>query len=420
MILDKYSMGIGDRFGRQGKAQLQAFLDAAAQGIHVTPVWNKSHREHGITKTTPDSVRKEADNAVAALNWPGAYFVDADHINLGNVEGFIASSDFFTLDVADWTGKRANPADIDTFVHAHEQLAGTLPIPGLDETLVLQKSDIAAIAAKYLRAVQEAGRIYRHIESKKGAGTFVVELSMDETDAPQSPAELLLILAAATDEGIPVQTVAPKFIGRFNKGVEYVGDLARFTCEFEADLCVIAYAIEAFGLPENLKLSVHSGSDKFSLYGPIRQAIKKYNAGLHLKTAGTTWLEELIGLASVGGEGLDIAREIYAEALGRFDELCAPYATVIDIDQTRLPSAGTVSSWSSEVFVSALQHVPDCPQYNPHVRQLLHVGYKIAAEMGMRYIHALEEFETAIAPNVTRNIAERHLLPVFGGSTTGK
>ena len=181
--------------------------------------------------------------------------------------------------------------------------------------------------------MQEAGKIYRHIAKAKGAANFITEVSMDETDSPQTPPELLIILAAMADEKIPLQTIAPKFTGRFNKGVDYVGDVAQFEREFNEDLAVIAFAVKKYGLPDNLKLSVHSGSDKFSIYAPIRRALKKFNAGLHLKTAGTTWLEELIGLAEAGGDGLALAKEIYADALDHVDELCAPYATVIDIDR---------------------------------------------------------------------------------------
>ncbi len=124
---------------------------------------------------------------------------------------------------------------------------------------------------------------------------------MDETDSPQTPPELLVILAALADEKIPMQTIAPKFTGRFNKGVDYVGDLAQFEKEFQQDLAVIAFAIDKYGLPANLKLSVHSGSDKFSIYAPIRRGLAKFDAGLHIKTAGTSWLEEVIGLAEAGG-----------------------------------------------------------------------------------------------------------------------
>ena len=183
---------------------------------------------------------------------------------------------------------------------------------------------------------------------------------MDETDNPQTPAELLIILAAIADEGIPVQTIAPKFSGRFNKGVDYVGDVAQFEREFALDVAAIAYAVKHFGLPENLKLSVHSGSDKFSIYPAIHATIQRFNAGVHLKTAGTTWLEELIGLAEAGGDALALAKEIYSEAFAHSEELCAPYATVIDIDATKLPSPGEVQGWTSEQYTSALRHVPGC------------------------------------------------------------
>jgi len=236
---------------------------------------------------------------------------------------------------------------------------------------------------------------------------------MDETDEPQTSEEMFFILAAVADEGIPAQTIAPKFTGRFNKGVDYVGNVAQFENEFNQDLAVIALAIKEFGLPPNLKLSVHSGSDKFSIYEPIRKAIKKYDVGLHLKTAGTTWLEELIGLAMAGGQGLKIAKEVYRKALGRSDELCGPYATVIDIDKDKLPSPEVVEGWSGQEYANALRHDQTCQQYNLHFRQLLHVGYKIAAEMGQRYLAALKEFENVIAINVTENILERHLKRIF-------
>src|SRR6185437_16488264 len=145
----------------------------------------------------------------------------------------------------------------------------------------------------------------RHIAKAKGEVNFITEVSMDETDRPQTPHELLIILAALADEKIPLKTIAPKFTGRFNKGVDYVGNLQQFEKEFEEDILVIKEAIKEFGLPENLKLSVHSGSDKFSLYKPIRELIKKHNTGIHLKTAGTTWLEEMIGLAEAGNEALE-------------------------------------------------------------------------------------------------------------------
>ena len=294
MKLAKYSVGTGDRFAHQAKAQLQACMQALARGVEVVPVWNKSNREHTIIDSEPASARQAAD-------------------------------------------------------------------------------------------------------------------------AAQSPAELLIILAAIADEGIPVQTIAPKFSGRFNKGVDYVGDTGQFEREMALDVAAIAYAVRQFGLPENLKLSVHSGSDKFSIYPVIHATIRRFDAGVHLKTAGTTWLEELIGLAEAGGDGLALAKEIYAEAFAHREELCVPYATVIDIDPAKLPSPAEVKGWSSEQYTSVLRHVEGAAAYNSSLRQLLHVGFKVAARMGNRYLGLLESNETVIAKNVTENLFSRHIAPVFLG-----
>lgn len=413
MEIEKFSMGVGDRFAHQGEAQLNAMIKAKELGIDVVPVWNKSHREHTTIGTEPRSVRTEADSVVTSLGWDKGYYVDADHIGLKNVELFIASSDFFTLDVADFTGEKATESEINDFVEKYKYLAGTLKLPGIQEPLQITGEIIREIAGKYLLAVQEAAKIYQKVESVKGAGNFVTEVSMDETDQPQTPLEMLFILAAVADQKIPAQTIAPKFTGRFNKGVDYVGDVAKFAQEFEEDVAIIAYAIEEFGLPDNLKLSVHSGSDKFSIYGPIKKILQKYDAGLHLKTAGTTWLEEVIGLAEGGGEGLEMAKKIYAKAMDKYEELCAPYATVIDIDPVRLPLIETVNRWSGEEFAAALCHDQSCPAFNPDFRQLIHVGYKIAAQLGDEYLRMLDKYQDIIAQNVEENIFERHIKRIF-------
>jgi tagaturonate epimerase len=414
MILEKYSMGIGDRFAQQGNAQLNAFVEAAKIGINVTPIWNKSFREHQIIHSNPQDTRKEANQAVKAVNWEKPYYVDADHINLSNVDIFMDASDFFTIDVADYTGKNAEEKDIQEFVEKYEKYIGDLKIPGINEPFKVTRTLIEKIAEKYLLSVQEAGKIYRHIEQNKGLGNFVTEVSMDETDLPQTPLELFFILAGLANENIPVQTIAPKFTGRFNKGVDYVGDLDQFEKEFNQDLAVIEFAIKNFGLPENLKLSIHSGSDKFSIFGPINKAIKKFNVGLHLKTAGTTWLEELIGLAEADGEGLTIAKDIYLSSLERYQELAEPYATVIDIDKAKLPSPEAIKDIDSKLFADMLRHDISHPDYNVNFRQLLHVGYKVAAEMGEKYLGALKLYETSVARNVTENILKRHIEVVFG------
>jgi hypothetical protein len=413
--LGKFSFGVGDRFAHQAKAQLRAFMLAAQQGVEVIPVWNKSNREHTFIGSEPSSTRTAADAGVKALGWKKPYHVDADHIRLETVDRFIPYSDFYTIDVADSIGKPAEGASIKAFAGRHPELIGKITVPNINHPFEISRAEFERIVGKYFLAVQDAGKIYRHIAKAKGEANFITEVSMDETDSPQTPPELLVILAAIADEKIPIQTIAPKFTGRFNKGVDYVGDVKQFVKEINEDLAVIVFAIKKYGLPPSLKLSIHSGSDKFSIYAPIRRALAKFGAGLHIKTAGTTWLEELIGLAEAGGDGLEIAREIYAYAHEHVDEFCAPYATVIDIDKAKLPSVATVNGWSSKQFTDALRHDQKNPGFNPSFRQLLHISFKVAAKKGDRYLKALEKHEAIVAKNVTENIFERHMKPLFVG-----
>jgi len=416
MKIEKYSIGIGDRFGHQGRAQLAAFVKAREQGVEVVPVWNKSNREHMLIGTNPANTRQEADNAVKELGWKGAYYVDADHIGLKTVDLFIEPSNYFTLDVADFIGQKPEESDLAEFIDHWSKYIGTLKAPGLKEGLLVTKETITSVGKKYLVAVKEAGKIYRYVASRKGKDNFITEVSTDETNTPQTPVELFFILAALSKEGVPLQTVAPRFSGQFLKGVDYVGDLKQFDREFEQDVAAIAFAAKEFSLPESLKISVHSGSDKFSIYSIINRAIKKFNVGLHLKTAGTTWLEEVIGLATSGGNGLQIAKEIYAQSYLRFDELAKPYLTVIDIDRKKLPDPLKVKNWNSGEFVNALKHDQSCAQYNTSFRQLVHIGFKVAAEMGNRYTSALVASQKEINAGVTENIYERHLRPIFLGN----
>jgi hypothetical protein len=413
MQIGKYSFGIGDRFGHQGQAQLRAIMNAKKAGIEILPVWNKSHREHGIVGTDPADVRAEADNAVDTLGWNGEYYVDADHINMSNVDGYIEHSDFFTLDVADYINEKTDDYKVQAFIVRNKQYLGDLRIPGIDETFSITEEKLTEIANKYRHATQKAGELYSHIARIKGKENMIPEVSMDEVEMPQTPVELFFILSMLSTEQLPLQTIAPKFTGRFNKGVDYEGDLRQFEKEFEQDLLVIDFAIKEFGLPENLKLSVHSGSDKFSIYPIIGKLIQKYDKGIHVKTAGTTWLEEVIGLAAAGGEGLQLAKKVYWTAYEKQEALCAPYAAVIDIQPEKLPTPLEVDKWNSRKFTDTLRHIPGNEDYNSSFRQLIHVGYKVAADLDREYYSALKKYADIIAENVEENIFERHLKRLF-------
>jgi hypothetical protein len=410
----KFTFGVGDRFAHGAHAQLAAFIEAKKLGIDITPVWNKSNREHNIIGSEPTQTRAAADQAVADLGWTGEYLLDADHINMATVDRFVAPCDFFTLDVADDIGEAATAEEVDAFIARHPELIGTILIDGIVRPFEITRDMVENAANKFLKATQKAAAIYQYIVmAKGGSDKFVTEVSMDETDSPQTPPELLIILAAIADQGIPIQTIAPKFTGRFNKGVDYVGDLKQFGTEFNDDLAVIAHAVKTYGLPATLKLSVHSGSDKFSIYPIIRDAIRRTGAGLHIKTAGTNWLEEIIGLAEAGGDALALAKQIYAKALEKKASLCEPYATVIDIRDANLPSAEEVNTWTSEQFTSALRHDKNNAGYNPDLRQLLHVGFKVAAQLGATYLDALKNNRAVVSRNVTHNLLERHIKPLF-------
>ena len=412
-IIGKYSIGLGDRFGHQGSAQLKAIIAASEKGFDITPIWNKSNREHNTIGTQPADVRTEADFVTKNAGFKKPYFVDADHINLDTVDRFIDCSDFFTIDVASYIGKKAGEEEINEFMSGVEKYTGELKIAGTKLSFNTSKSQIREIAEKYLFAAIKAYDIYRKIEKIKGKGNFITEVSMDEVPHPQTPVELFFILKMLADENIPVQTIAPKFSGRFNKGVDYVGDPLLFAREFESDLIIIDYAIKEFGLPENLKMSIHSGSDKFAIYPHIGSIIKKSDKGIHLKTAGTTWLEEVIGLAGSGGEALDFVKEIYSKSLEKIDELCAPYADVIDINVSLLPSKQEISNWTSLKFSDSLKHIPGNRDYNPNMRQLIHVAYKIAALEMNDYFRLLETNEKIVSDCVYENIYNRHICRLF-------
>ncbi len=413
VTLGKFSFGIGDRFQHQGPAQLRALQKAVEHGVDITPVWNKSNREHLLVHSEPYETRTEANNAAASLGWKRPYLVDADHINLSNVDRFIEHADFFTIDVAGYIGKTPKAQILVGYSNAMPAPGTMFEIPGLAEPILVTGNLLHEMAAKFLAAIDEAATIYRHIASIKGSGNFITEISMDEVSVAQTPVDMFFILKMLANFGVPAQTIAPKFTGRFNKGVDYIGDISKFAREFEDDIRVIDFAVKNFGMPKNLKLSVHSGSDKFSIYPVMAEIIGRLDKGIHVKTAGTTWLEEVIGLALAGGEALDVAREIYSRSFERFDELCAPYADVIDIDYAQLPLPAVVQQWDSEKFATTLRHIPGHPNYNPGFRQLIHVGYKVASEMGSRYTDLLKKHHDIIGQCVEENIFDRHLKRLF-------
>jgi hypothetical protein len=144
------------------------------------------------------------------------------------------------------------------------------------------------------------------------------------------------------------------------------------------------------------------------------ELLRKHNKGIHIKTAGTTWLEEMIGLALAGDEALALTKSIYAKAYDRRNELCAPYSAVIDIDESQLPIAGRGRKMEWSAVADTLRHIPGHPLYNPSFRQLIHVGYKVAAEYSNVYISLINQNASIVGKQVTENIYHRHFRRLFG------
>ena len=386
--LGKYSIGVGDRFAHQAKAQLRACQLAAERGVEVIPVWNKSNREHTIIGSEPaERARRGGRRRARARLEEGLPRRCRPHPprNGGSLPRRLATSSPST-----WPTPSASPPRrkrSQAFVDRHPRTGRHASrSPASTRRSQTTRAEVERIAGNTCSPCRTPGSIYRHIAARKGEGNFITEVSMDETDSPQTPPELLVILAALADERIPVQTIAPKFTGRFNKGVDYVGDLAQFEKEFHDDLAVIAFAIDALrpaGQPEAQR--------------PLRQRQvlalpdhPPHAAEVRRRAAPQDRRHDLAGRAHRPGRSRrrragprqgNLRRRRSTHA----DELCAPYAAVIDIDRRKLPSAGEVNGWSSEQYARRPPPRPDNPQFNPHLRQLLHVGFKIAAEMGSRY-----------------------------------
>ena len=246
------------------------------------------------------------------LGWKLPYFCDADHINLATVDRFLAPCDFYTMDVADYIGKPAEQAAIDAFVKQHPELLGRIRMEGAEESIGIDADLLTKTAAKFLFAVQRAGEIYRKIEAAKGKGTFISEVSMDETDRRadsrgiadysgghcrrrHSHSDHRSEIQRALQQGRGLRGRREPVFARDGAG-HGRDSLSRGRLRFAGE----PEAQRALRQRQVLDLSGHSRVDD------------RISTGVHLKTAGTNWLEELIGLAEAGGDGLALAKEIYA------------------------------------------------------------------------------------------------------------
>lgn len=337
------SAGLGDRLGLATPGHVRA-VRAAGEGI--APIFaQQSIREMQRTNRTPQEVLDDATWGVFAEGWMWGFGADADHLKTTtDVDACVAAGyTFYTFDPGEHVDDRAETASAPALRSALDDLPwgdledrpSDLRRRYLGERFEAEGREVrfddlslAQAAVKYGRAVAHAGRLYRHLKEVMGAGDFEVEVSVDETENPTTHAQHVFIARELRRLGVRWVSLAPRYVGHFEKGMDYIGDVS----EFEADLAVHAAIARAASPDGPYKLSLHSGSDKFSIY----PALVRQTRGLaHLKTAGTSYLVALRAVATLDA---DLFREIYTFALRRYEDDRASYHVSAQMGSAPSPS----------------------------------------------------------------------------------
>jgi tagaturonate epimerase len=402
------SVGCGDRLGLATPGHVRA-----VRGSAMAPVFaQQSVRENARTGRAPREVLDDALWGVFQEGWRGGYGADADHLKTAEDFDLYAAAGytFFTVDPSAHVDGGADADDADTL----RRKAEALPWDALETThddtrrrfvekpidlgpfeLRMSEEELARSLAKYGRAVAHTSEMYRRLASLSGARPFEVEMSVDETETPTTLAEHVYIAAELRRLGVRVVSLAPRFVGRFEKGVDYVGDLSEFERAFAGHVAVA----RAFG---PYKLSLHSGSDKFSIY-PI--AARLAGDLVHLKTAGTSYLEALRAVASINPA---LFREVVRFARERYPADRATYHVSAEVGL--MPDPAAVADAELPALLEEF-----------HAREVLHVTFGSVLnreELRAPFLAALCGDEETYYRLLEAHFA-RHLAP-FGeaGATT--
>lgn len=376
------SFGFGDRLGLATPGHVAALKHST---LKIQPIFaQQSVRENARTGRTPQQVMDEAKRAVEAAGWDAPWGADADHLKtVDDLPPFVeAGYTFFTVDPGAHVD---NAADTDPLSVLQEKAQGQ----AWDElsALYLTGNGDAAYGAfdpetllralvKYGRAINHTIAMYRRLSELKDAFDF--EVSVDETDAPTTPLEHFFIANELTRAGVKFTSLAPRFIGRFEKGVDYIGDLAALDAELAKHAAVTAQ----FG---TYKLSLHSGSDKFSVYPLI---VKHWGQRIHVKTAGTSYLEALRTLAVTSPA---LFERIWALGLARYGTDRATYH--VSADPVLVPAGLPLPALLDDF----------------HAREILHVTFGSAlTEFGAEIKSALVKDSSAYNANLQKHFG-RHL-----------
>ena len=321
------SAGLGDRLGLATPGHVRAIR---AVGGSIAPIFaQQSIREMARTGRTPQQVMDEALWGVFAEGWRDGFGADADHLKTPeDIDSCVAAGfTFFTVDPGEYVENKAAALNAGALLGAFE----ALPWEKLEDTpdalrrrylsrrydlegqvLAFDDQTLLQAAVKYGHVVLHVLTMYRHLMSATSGKACELEISVDETELPTTHLEHIYIASELRRLGVQWVSLAPRYIGRFEKGVDYIGDLQTF----EADFALHAAIARQLG---PYKLSLHSGSDKFSVY-PI--AAQQTQGQVHLKTAGTSYLEALRTVVQLEP---GFFREIYHFALANYETDRASY-----------------------------------------------------------------------------------------------
>ncbi len=415
----KTSAGFGDRLGLATPGHIRSIRETPAGAEVIAPIFaQQSVRENSRTGRTPQQVMDDAMWGVFQEGWRAPWGADADHLKTPeDIDAFAAAGfTFFTIDPGDhvddsveglsnnelevkfraapWQALEDTPADMQ-----RRYLDGSLDLPGLDVTV--EREQLLRAVAKYGAAVAHTVSMYRHLVNTVGEGAFELEVSVDETESPTTVVEHIYIASELRRLGVSWVSLAPRFIGSFEKGVDYIGDLGIFSSEY-ARHAAVARALGPY------KLSLHSGSDKFSIYPIAARHSGGRGAGpagpkVHLKTAGTSYLEALRAMARVNTE---LFRLILDHAIERYEIDRATYH--VSAELARVPAPRTVND-------------ADLPDLLEHfdAREVLHVTFGSGLERyGDRLLAALDDNEDLYSEVLATHF-KRHLEPFVESQSEG-
>lgn len=411
LALGKYSIGFNNSITHPEIAQLAAIQLATNNGIQITPVWNKTYTEHLQTKSTAAEFQNYIEESRKQANWKADYFIDSENITNENIEFFLPHCNYFTFSISDFISNKPTDDKINKLHKLANTFFGTIVIDELSKPISFTENDINLFADKYLGAIENISKLHQVIQNKKGNGNYLVEISAFDLDAPLSTIETFFLFASLFIEKIPVTVFTPRFSGQILRSIDFIGNIQVFENKLVTNANLLESIKKQFNFSSDLKIGIHQACDKPSLYPIINKVIKQANVGIHIKTAGSTWLTDCTALIQINEDTLDLVKSIYAIALNQIDLLSKSYINKLKIDKTKLPTSAEMFMWPSEGMKAVLTiHDKD---FNPNLRQLMSIAFNIAAEYGAIFTECIIDNNEEISKQHTISIYESIIKPIL-------